>query len=45
MCCRVVSIGSEIYTSSDSAITLLQASWHPDSDTHLGILSSDAVFR
>ncbi|XP_020875927.1 nuclear pore complex protein NUP88 isoform X2 [Arabidopsis lyrata subsp. lyrata] len=43
--CRVVSIGSEIYTSGDSAINLLQASWHPDSDTHLGILSSDAVFR
>ncbi|ESQ40478.1 hypothetical protein EUTSA_v10012715mg [Eutrema salsugineum] len=43
--CRVVSIGSEIYSSGDSAIHLLQASWHPDSDTHLGILSSDAVFR
>ncbi|KAL0874836.1 hypothetical protein Bca101_024541 [Brassica carinata] len=43
--CRVVSIGSEIYSSGDSAIHLLQASWHPDSDTHLGVLSSDAVFR
>ncbi|CAF1790231.1 hypothetical protein HID58_089768 [Brassica napus] len=43
--CRVVSIASEIYSSGDSAIHLLQASWHPDSDTHLGVLSSDAVFR
>ncbi|KAL0736517.1 hypothetical protein Bca4012_012727 [Brassica carinata] len=43
--CRVVSVGSEIYSSGDSAIHLLQASWHPDSDTHLGVLSSDAVFR
>ena len=43
--CRVVSIGSEIYSSGDSAIHLLQASWHPDSGTHLGVLSSDAVFR
>uniref|UniRef100_A0A1J3G4Z0 Nuclear pore complex protein NUP88 n=1 Tax=Noccaea caerulescens TaxID=107243 RepID=A0A1J3G4Z0_NOCCA len=43
--CRVVSIGSEIYSSGDSSVQLLQASWHPDSDTHLGILSSDAVFR
>ncbi|VVB13360.1 unnamed protein product [Arabis nemorensis] len=43
--CRVVSIGSEIYSSGDSVIHLLQGSWHPDSDTHLGILSSDAVFR
>ncbi|XP_020876041.1 nuclear pore complex protein NUP88 [Arabidopsis lyrata subsp. lyrata] len=43
--CRVVSIGSEIYTSGDNAINLLQALWHPDSDTHLEILSSDAVFR
>ncbi|KAG2262663.1 hypothetical protein Bca52824_069742 [Brassica carinata] len=43
--CRVVSIGSEIYSSGDSAIHLLQASWHLDSDTHLGVLSSDAVFR
>ncbi|CAN8257082.1 unnamed protein product [Cochlearia groenlandica] len=43
--CRVVNVGSEIYSSGDSAIHLLQASWHPDSDTHLGILSSDAVFR
>uniref|UniRef100_A0A1J3DKG1 Nuclear pore complex protein NUP88 n=1 Tax=Noccaea caerulescens TaxID=107243 RepID=A0A1J3DKG1_NOCCA len=43
--CRVVFIGSEIYSSGDSSVQLLQASWHPDSDTHLGILSSDAVFR
>ncbi|KAJ0044390.1 hypothetical protein Pint_06486 [Pistacia integerrima] len=44
--CRTVSIGAQIYFSSSSnAIRILQVSWHPYSETHLGILSSDSVFR
>ncbi|XP_021295358.1 nuclear pore complex protein NUP88 [Herrania umbratica] len=43
--CRTVSIGSQIYSNESSAIRILQVSWHPYSDTHVGILSSDSVFR
>ncbi|MBA0841689.1 hypothetical protein Goarm_004173, partial [Gossypium armourianum] len=43
--CRTVSIGSQVYSSDGSAIRILQVSWHPYSDTHVGILSSDSVFR
>ncbi|KZV34956.1 hypothetical protein F511_04930 [Dorcoceras hygrometricum] len=43
--CRTVSIGSEIYFGSNTSIRILQISWHPCSDTHLGVLSSDSVFR
>ncbi|KAA8534077.1 hypothetical protein F0562_031730 [Nyssa sinensis] len=43
--CRTVSLGSEIYFNDDNAMRTLQVLWHPYSDTHLGILSSDSVFR
>ncbi|KAF5738455.1 hypothetical protein HS088_TW13G01354 [Tripterygium wilfordii] len=43
--CRTVSIGSEIYACGSDAIRALRVAWHPYSDTHLGILSSDSVFR
>ncbi|XP_047321882.1 nuclear pore complex protein NUP88 [Impatiens glandulifera] len=43
--CRTVSIGVEIYLCTNSAIRTLQISWHPYSETHVGILSSDSVFR
>ncbi|KAH6777807.1 nuclear pore complex protein-like protein [Perilla frutescens var. frutescens] len=43
--CRIDSIGSEIYFQRNNFIRILQISWHPYSDTHLGILSSDSVFR
>ncbi|KAL2541732.1 Nuclear pore complex protein [Abeliophyllum distichum] len=43
--CRTVSIGLEIYFNRNNYIRTLQISWHPCSDTHLGILSSDSVFR
>ncbi|KAL7108829.1 hypothetical protein ACP275_06G137800 [Erythranthe tilingii] len=43
--CRTVSIGPEIYFDRNNFIRILQISWHPHSDTHLGILSSDSVFR
>ncbi|XP_057980094.1 nuclear pore complex protein NUP88 [Malania oleifera] len=43
--CRTVLVGSSIYADGGNAIRILQVSWHPHSDTHLGILSSDSVFR
>ncbi|KAL5568557.1 hypothetical protein UlMin_025132 [Ulmus minor] len=43
--CRTVSVGSNIYSDGSSVIRVLQVLWHPYSDTHLGILSSDSVFR
>ncbi|XWS07643.1 hypothetical protein CRYUN_Cryun41cG0007100 [Craigia yunnanensis] len=43
--CRTFSIGSQIYSSDSNSIRILQVSWHPYSDTHVGILSSDSVFR
>lgn len=42
---RTVPVGSEIYFGSSNAIRTLQVLWHPSSDNHLGILSSDSVFR
>ncbi|KAL5710313.1 hypothetical protein ACHQM5_020893 [Ranunculus cassubicifolius] len=43
--CRTVSVGSRVYFDNNGHIRTLQISWHPYSDTHLGILSSDSVFR
>ncbi|KAG5533508.1 hypothetical protein RHGRI_027627 [Rhododendron griersonianum] len=43
--CRTVSIGSHIYSSGNNVIRTLQVSWHPCSDSHMGILSSDSVLR
>ncbi|XP_058099659.1 nuclear pore complex protein NUP88 isoform X5 [Magnolia sinica] len=43
--CRTISVGSQVYFDSSNSMRTLQASWHPYSDTHLGILSSDSVFR
>ncbi|KAK2981001.1 hypothetical protein RJ640_023327, partial [Escallonia rubra] len=43
--CRIASIGSEIYFNTNNIIRTLQILWHPYSDSHLGILSSDSVFR
>lgn len=45
MICRAVNVGSQIYSNGGSVIRVLQVLWHPYSDTHLGILSSDSVFR
>ncbi|KAK4783147.1 hypothetical protein SAY86_007521 [Trapa natans] len=41
--CRTISVGSQIYFSR--ANTIHKVMWHPYSDTHLGVLSSDSVFR
>ncbi|KAL1336849.1 hypothetical protein HN51_031268 [Arachis hypogaea] len=43
--CRTIAVGPETYSSGSNDIRVLQAIWHPYSDTHLGILSSDSVFR
>ncbi|CAO2833366.1 unnamed protein product [Amaranthus hypochondriacus] len=45
MICRTVPVGSELYEKSNSAIRVLQVTWHPYSDTHVAVLSSDSVFR
>ena len=42
---RTISIGSQIYFNGRNLIHVRKVSWHPYSDTHLGILSSDSVFR
>ncbi|KAL2940621.1 Nuclear pore complex protein NUP88 [Bienertia sinuspersici] len=43
--CRTVPVGSEVYEKSSNAIRILQVTWHPYSDTHVAVLSSDSVFR
>ncbi|XP_021769174.1 nuclear pore complex protein NUP88-like [Chenopodium quinoa] len=43
--CRTVPVGSEVYDKCNSAIRILQVVWHPYSDTHIAVLSSDSVFR
>ncbi|KAF8009899.1 hypothetical protein BT93_J0775 [Corymbia citriodora subsp. variegata] len=43
--CRTVLVGSEVYLNGSNALRVLRASWHPYSDNHLGVLSSDSVFR
>ncbi|GLJ40760.1 hypothetical protein SUGI_0842760 [Cryptomeria japonica] len=44
---RASVIGSKgVFSSKESkTLRILQVTWHPHSDTHLGILSSDGVFR
>ncbi|XP_074308149.1 nuclear pore complex protein NUP88 [Silene latifolia] len=43
--CRTVPVGNTIYQQSNSTIRILQVAWHPYSNTHLAVLSSDSVFR
>ncbi|WOL01647.1 hypothetical protein Cni_G10364 [Canna indica] len=43
--CRVVSVASQIFSGQNNGLQILHASWHPYSGSHLGILSSDSVFR
>ncbi|CAN1174810.1 Nuclear pore complex protein NUP88 [Linum perenne] len=43
--CRTVTVGSQLYSNESNAIRTLQVAWHPYSETHLGVLSSDSVFR
>ncbi|KAH7675169.1 nuclear pore complex protein Nup88 protein [Dioscorea alata] len=43
--CRTLLVGSKIYFGHNNGLQTLQASWHPYSSTHLGVLSSDSVFR
>jgi len=44
-CCRTITVGSHAHSTGGNDIRVLQVLWHPYSDTHLGILSSDSVFR
>ncbi|MQL83873.1 hypothetical protein Taro_016375 [Colocasia esculenta] len=43
--CRTVSVGTQTFLVQNNILRILQASWHPYSSTHLGVLSSDSVFR
>ncbi|KGN50650.1 nuclear pore complex protein NUP88 [Cucumis sativus] len=43
--CRTVRVGPQIYCGGHDVIRTLQVSWHPYSNFHLGVLSSDSVFR
>ncbi|GAQ86116.1 hypothetical protein KFL_002710110 [Klebsormidium nitens] len=43
--CSVHSIAGAIFPGGEAGPALLRVAWHPSSDTHLGILSSDGVFR
>lgn len=42
---RAVPIATQILSGQDKGIRALQASWHPFSGAHFGLLTSDAVFR
>lgn len=42
---RSVSVGPQHYLNGTNTVRVLQVSWHPYSDTHVGVLSSDSVFR
>lgn len=41
----MVSVASQILTGENSGLQALQISWHPFSNSHLGVLTSDSVFR
>nr|CAB3488206.1 unnamed protein product [Digitaria exilis] len=43
--CRTAPIASQILSSNGDGIKVLQASWHPFSNNHFAVLTSDAVFR
>ncbi|XP_011623988.1 nuclear pore complex protein NUP88 isoform X1 [Amborella trichopoda] len=43
--CRSALIGSQIYFGDTNFLRVLQVSWHPYSESHIGVLSSDTVFR
>ncbi|KAJ3698486.1 hypothetical protein LUZ61_002191 [Rhynchospora tenuis] len=43
--CRAVPVATQILLGQDKGMRVLQASWHPFSRAHFGLLTSDAVFR
>ncbi|KAI0502139.1 hypothetical protein KFK09_017086 [Dendrobium nobile] len=43
--CRTVLVGSRLFSSNNNGLRILQATWHPYSSNHLGVLSSDSVLR
>ncbi|KAI5056693.1 hypothetical protein GOP47_0028511 [Adiantum capillus-veneris] len=42
---RASTIGGDVFQSSQKALLVLQVAWHAFSDTHVGVLSTDGVFR
>lgn len=42
---RTAPVASQILPSDSDGIKVLQASWHPFSNNHFAVLTSDAVFR
>ncbi|KAG0465238.1 hypothetical protein HPP92_019402 [Vanilla planifolia] len=44
-CYRTVILGSGLFSKQYSGLRILQATWHPYSSNHIGVLSSDSVFR
>lgn len=43
--CQTIPIASNTYFDTNNFVRILKVSWHPYSDTHVGLLSSDNVFR
>ncbi|XP_066345828.1 nuclear pore complex protein NUP88 isoform X2 [Miscanthus floridulus] len=43
--CRTAPVACQILPSDSDGIKVLQASWHPFSNNHFAVLTSDAVFR
>ncbi|XP_065012085.1 nuclear pore complex protein NUP88-like [Musa acuminata AAA Group] len=43
--CKTASVASQIFSGKNNGLQTLQASWHPYSRSHFGVLSSDSVFR
>ncbi|KAJ4763430.1 Nuclear pore complex protein NUP88 [Rhynchospora pubera] len=43
--CRALPVATQILLGQDKGIRVLQASWHPSSRAHFGLLTSDAIFR
>ena len=42
---RTASVASQLFSGKNNGLQTLQASWHPYSRSHFGVLSSDSVFR
>ncbi|XP_042456339.1 nuclear pore complex protein NUP88-like [Zingiber officinale] len=43
--CRTDSVAAQLFCGLNNGLQILQVSWHPYSSCHIGILSSDSIFR
>ncbi|XP_072969396.1 nuclear pore complex protein NUP88 [Typha angustifolia] len=43
--CRTVPVASKVLAGQNNGLQTLQTLWHPFSSSHLGVLTSDSVFR